>query len=106
MTRARRAAQRARLIDFLAALPAAWLFLFFFAPLALTVAFSFGHSSFGSVRLGFTLENYGRALTGFNLAAFFRTLQFAITACALCLVVAFPSALFLARHSGRLRALG
>ena len=80
--------------------------MFFFAPLALTVAFSFGHSSFGEVRLGFTFSNYAKALTGFNLAAFLRTLEFAAVACALCLLVAFPAALFIARRSGRVKAVG
>src|SRR6185437_16923841 len=69
-----------------AAVPAVWLFVFFIAPLGFTVAFSFGHADFGGVRLGFTLDNYANALSGFYLEAFLRTIRFAVTGCALCLL--------------------
>jgi ABC-type spermidine/putrescine transport system permease subunit I len=93
-----------RAVDHLfAGLPALWLAIFFLAPLGFTVVYSFGHSSFGGVTLGFTLENYGKALSGFYLDSFVRTIRFALTGCALCLVVAYPAALFIARRSGRLR---
>jgi ABC-type spermidine/putrescine transport system permease subunit I len=87
-----------------AVVPAVWLFLFFIAPLCFTIAFSFGHSSFGTVTLGFTLDNYATALSGFYAASFVRTVQFAATACALCLVVAYPTAYFIARHAGRFKS--
>jgi len=87
----------------LALLPAGWLFAFFIAPLAFTVVFSFGHAQFGSVELGFTLDNYRTALSGFYAATFLRTLQFAATACLLCLLAAYPTAYFIARHAGRLK---
>jgi spermidine/putrescine transport system permease protein len=83
-----------------AALPAVWLFAFFIAPLLFTVVFSFGRSTFGGVALGFTLDNYSQALSGFYLETFVRTLRFAATGCALCLVVAYPAALFIARQTG------
>ena len=86
-----------------AALPALWLTLFFLAPLGFTVVYSFGHASFGGVTLGFTLDNYAKALSGFYLDAFQRTIRFAVTGCALCLVVAYPAALFIARQRGSLR---
>ena len=89
--------------DIFAAVPAIWLFAFFIAPLAFTVVYSFGRSTFGDVELGFTLDNYGKALGGFYLAAFLRTIRFALTACALSLLVAFPTAYFIARHAGRFR---
>jgi len=80
-----------------AGVPAAWLFVFFIAPLVFTVVFSFGHAAFGEVQLGFTLDNYRQALSGFYLTTFIRTVQFALTGCALCLVVAYPAAYFIAR---------
>ncbi|HVW92839.1 MAG TPA: ABC transporter permease [Devosia sp.] len=89
----------------LAALPTLWLALFFLAPLAFTVVFSFGHAEFGAVALGFTLDNYRQALSGFYLQAFLRTLQFAATGCVLCLAVAYPAAYFIARHAGRHRGI-
>ena len=87
----------------LAGVPALWLFIFFIAPLGFTVVFSFGHAAFGSVDLGFTLDNYRKALSGFYLATFLRTIQFAVTACGLCLLAAFPVAYFIARLAGRFR---
>jgi ABC-type spermidine/putrescine transport system permease subunit I len=99
-------APSARVSDHLfAVIPTAWLAIFFLAPLAFTVVYSFGNSLFGAVELGFTLKNYQTALSGFYLSTFLRTVQFAITASALCLAVAFPVAYFIARKAGRFRTL-
>ncbi len=89
----------------LAAIPAVWLAAFFLAPLGFTVVFSFGHSTFGDVRLGFTWANYATALSGFYGATFLRTIVFALTASGLCLLVAFPIAYFIARHTSKRRVL-
>jgi ABC-type spermidine/putrescine transport system permease subunit I len=98
------AAARARLGDnLLAGVPALWLFIFFITPLAFTVVFSFGHSTFGGIALGFTLDNYRQALSGFYLTSFLRTIRFAVAGSALCILVAFPAAFFIARHAGRWR---
>ena len=97
-----RAAGRA-LDHLFAGLPALWLLAFFLVPLGFTLVFSFGHSGFGGITPGFTLDNYAQALSGFYLDSFLRTIRFAVTGCALCLVVAYPAALFIARQSGRLR---
>ena len=86
-------------------MPAVWLFVFFLAPLAFTVVFSFGHSTFGDIELGFTLDNYRQALSGFYSATFLRTIRFALTGCVLCLAAAFPTAYFIARRAGRLRTI-
>ena len=88
-----------------AAIPALWLFVFFIAPLGFTVVFSFGHATFGGVTPGFTLDNYAAALSGFYLDSFLRTIRFAITGSALCILVAFPVAYFIARLTGRLRTI-
>jgi spermidine/putrescine transport system permease protein len=85
----------------LAAVPAAWLAAFFLAPLAFTVVFSFGRSTFGGVALGFTFDNYTAALSGFYGATFARSLGLAATASALCVLVAIPVAYFIARHARR-----
>jgi spermidine/putrescine transport system permease protein len=89
----------------LAAVPTLWLAIFFIAPLGFTVVFSFGHSTFGSVALGFTWANYATALSGFYGATFLRTLVFAVTASGLCLLVAFPVGYFIARHTAKRRVL-
>lgn len=97
-----RAAGRA-LDHLFAALPALWLAGVFLVPLGFTLVFSFGHSSFGGIAPGFTLDNYARALSGFYLDSFWRTIRFALSGCALCLLVAYPAALFIARQNGRHR---
>jgi ABC-type spermidine/putrescine transport system permease subunit I len=89
--------------DLLAGVPALWLGLFFLAPLGFTAVYSFAHSTFGGAELGFTLENYSVATSGFYGATFFRTLVFAFLASALCLAVAFPLAYFIARRTDRHR---
>jgi ABC-type spermidine/putrescine transport system permease subunit I len=97
---------RARLSDNLfAGIPALWLFVFFITPLCFTVVFSFGTSTFGGIALGFTLDNYATALSGFYLTSFLRTIRFAVMGSALCIAVAFPAAYFIARHAGRWRGL-
>lgn len=85
----------------LAAVPSVWLAAFFLAPLAFTVVFSLGRSTFGGVDLGFTFDNYTAALSGFYGATFARTLALAVSASALCLLVAFPVGYFIARHARR-----
>jgi ABC-type spermidine/putrescine transport system permease subunit I len=100
------AAPRARAGDHLiAGIPTVWLAIFFLAPLAFTLVVSFGRSTFGEVELAFTLDNYRTALSGFYASVFLRTIEFAVTACVLCLLVAFPTAYFIARHAGRFRTL-
>jgi spermidine/putrescine transport system permease protein len=89
----------------LAGVPSLWLAAFFLAPLGFTVVFSFGRSTFGGVELGFTFTNYATALSGFYGATFLRTLVFAVSASALCLLVAFPVGYFIARHTERRRIL-
>ncbi|HEY3596337.1 MAG TPA: ABC transporter permease [Paraburkholderia sp.] len=89
----------------LAAVPALWLALFFVVPLGFTVVFSFGRATFGGVALGFTLDNYATAFTGFYGATFVRTLGFAASSSLLCLLVAYPAAYFIARHTRRRRLL-
>lgn len=106
MTPAPRHRRRFHGVDHLfAGVPTLWLVLFFIAPLGFTVVYSFGHAGFGSVELGFSLANYQQALTGFYLTTFLRTLQFAATGCLFCLVVAYPTAYFIARHAGRRKTL-
>jgi ABC-type spermidine/putrescine transport system permease subunit I len=89
----------------LAAVPTLWLTLFFLAPLAVTVVYSFGRSTFGGVTLGFSLDNYRTALSGFYGATLLRTVLFAVAASVLCIVTAYPVAYFLARRTKKRRTL-
>ena len=81
--------------------PLAWLAMLFLVPLGFTVVFSFSHPTFGGVELGFTLENFRQALTGFYRQIFIRTIEFAALGTLLCLIVATPLAYTLARKAGR-----
>jgi len=84
-----------------AALPIVWLTVLFLVPVGFAVVFSFGHNEFGSVRLGFTLDNYGEALSSLYLETFLRTIVFAVGCSAICLVAGFPVAYAIARRGGR-----
>lgn len=87
------------------AVPGVWLGFFFVIPLGFTIVYAFAHAGFGSAELGFTLDNFRDALTGFNLQVFLRTLKFALFGTLLCALVAMPLAYFLARKAGRFAPL-
>lgn len=89
----------------LAGIPTAWLIVFFLAPLGFTVVYSFGVSTFGGVRLGFSLDNYRAALSGIYLKTFLSTLEYAVVASVLCIAAAIPVAYFIARRAGRFKTL-
>jgi spermidine/putrescine transport system permease protein len=78
-----------------------WLGVFFLAPLALMVAYAFGHATFGGERLGLTLTNFHQALSGFYLHTFLHTLLFAAAGTAMCLAVGMPTAYAIGRKFGR-----
>jgi spermidine/putrescine transport system permease protein len=84
-----------------AALPIVWLTVLFLVPIGFAVVFSFGHNDFGSVRLGFTLDNYRDALSSLYLETFLRTIVFAVVCSALCILLGFPVAYAIARRGGR-----
>ncbi len=85
----------------LAAVPLAWLAVLFLVPLGFTLVYSFGTSGFGSVTLGFSLDNYAQALGPLYLQTFLRTLAFAVGTSIACLLFAYPVAYAIARRSGR-----
>jgi spermidine/putrescine transport system permease protein len=80
-----------------------WLAVFFLAPLAIMVVYSFGHATFGGERLGFTLTNFRQALSGFYLHTFLHTLWFATAGTTMALVVALPTAYAIGRKFGRFK---
>jgi spermidine/putrescine transport system permease protein len=81
--------------------PLVWLAMLFLVPLGFTIVFSFSHATFGGVELGFTLENFREALSGFYRQIFIRTIEFAALGTLLCVIVATPLAYALARKAGR-----
>ena len=68
--------RRSRGDHVLAAIPLAWLAVLFLLPLGFTLVYSFGTSGFGTVRLGFSFDNYVQALGPLYLETFLRTLGF------------------------------
>jgi ABC-type spermidine/putrescine transport system permease subunit I len=86
-------------------LPLAWLGAFFVAPLGFTVVYAFADSTFGGVKLAFTLTNFQQALSGFYLHIFLHTLVFAAMGTAGALIIGMPLAYVLGRKAGRYRTV-
>ncbi|MCK2242501.1 MULTISPECIES: ABC transporter permease [unclassified Crossiella] len=82
-----------------------WLALFLLAPLALVVQYSFATRDTGvtHVVLPWTSQAYRSALDPAFLPIFGRTLLYALATTAVCLLLGFPLAWFIARHGGRWR---
>jgi spermidine/putrescine transport system permease protein len=82
-----------------------WIALFFAAPLAIVVAYSFlSRGDYGGVEYPWTLENYRRLAGPVYLGILWRSLWIASAATALSVLLGFPLALFIAR-AGRCRKL-
>jgi spermidine/putrescine transport system permease protein len=80
----------------------AWLALFFFAPVLLVLVISFtSRGLYGGIEWTFTLANYAGVLDPLYLKIFFRSLALALAATALCLVMGFPLAYYIARAPAR-----
>lgn len=72
------------------------------APLAIIVIYSFlTRGAYGGVEAPWTLENYTRLWDPVYAAILFRSLWIAAVATALCLILGFPLALFIARSGIR-----
>lgn len=81
-----------------------WLLLFFIAPLFIVGAFSFMQgATYGGVVPVFTLSNYARVFDSLYLNTFLRSLYIAILTTALCLLLGFPLAYFIATRPQRSR---
>jgi spermidine/putrescine transport system permease protein len=81
------------------------MLLLFGGPLAFIVAYSFlSRGTYGGVVAPWSLENYARALDPLYGAILLRSVAIAAVATALCVLLGFPLALFIAR-SGRWKSL-
>ncbi|HXG67259.1 MAG TPA: ABC transporter permease [Blastocatellia bacterium] len=75
----------------------AWLSLFFIAPLVIVVIVSLAtRGAYGKTIYEFTFGNYLKAVDSLYLSAYLRTIWIATTTTALCLVVSFPVAYYIA----------
>lgn len=78
------------------------LFLLFVVPLAMLATFSFGTVDvLGRPELGFSLDNYEQVVQGYNLEVVARTVLYAASATAICLVMGYAVAYTAARFGGR-----
>jgi spermidine/putrescine transport system permease protein len=79
-----------------------WMALFFAAPLAIVCGYSFlTRGDYGGVEQPWTLENFTRLADPLYLGILWRSLWIAALATALCALLGFPLALFIARAGRR-----
>ena len=84
-----------------------WTVLFFLAPMALLLVYSFGSVNLLTlhVQFGWTLSNYKQLGQAVYLQPIVRSLALSAAATLACLLVGFPVAFTIARASGRRQAL-
>jgi spermidine/putrescine transport system permease protein len=79
-----------------------WFWALFAAPFAIVLAYSLlTRGSFGGLTTPWTIENYQRLIDPLYLMIILRSFIMAAVATALCLVLAFPLALFISRAGSR-----
>jgi spermidine/putrescine transport system permease protein len=79
-----------------------WMAGMFAAPFAIVLAYSFlTRGVYGGVEQPWTVENYQRLFDPLYLAILLRSFVMAVGATALCLIFAFPAALFISRSAKR-----
>ncbi|MBI1927320.1 ABC transporter permease [Candidatus Poribacteria bacterium] len=87
--------------------PAAfWLIVFFLIPIASIFVYSFAQrGTYGGIRWVFTLQNYQRLVDPLYLGILWRSLSTAIISTAVCLLIGYPFAYYLARYQYRWRTV-
>jgi spermidine/putrescine transport system permease protein len=79
-----------------------WMAVLFAAPFAIVLAYSFlTRGVYGGIEPPWTVENYQRLFDPLYLTILLRSFAMALGATALCLVFAFPAALFISRAPSR-----
>ncbi len=91
-----------RLLGWMLAPARIWMAAFFLAPLLIVAAYSLlTRGDYGGVEKPWTVESYTRVLDPLYGAILLRSIWMAAAATALCLLLAFPLALFIARAGTR-----
>lgn len=81
-----------------------WLIIFFILPLISIFIFSFlERDTYGGIRWVFTLENYQRFFDGLYLKTVWRSVSTAFVCTAICLLVGYPFAYYLACYRPKWR---
>jgi spermidine/putrescine transport system permease protein len=79
-----------------------WLLAFFAVPFGIVVAISFGTTGeLGGAVYGWYPENYSRAFDPLFLPVLARSIGYALATVALCLLLGYPVAYYIARFGGR-----
>jgi spermidine/putrescine transport system permease protein len=79
-----------------------WLLIFFAAPLVIVLAISFGTvDELGGAIYGWHPENYSRAFDPLFAPLLLRSVLYALATVALCLLLGYPVAYYIARYGGR-----
>ena len=83
-----------------------WIFFFVFAPLGVTLYFSFVRTGvFGEIIHQFTLDNYRALVQGAHGVIVARSLLFALVTNIVCLLTGYPVAYFIVRRAGKFKLL-
>ena len=83
-----------------------WLFCFFLLPLVSVFIYSFiERGTYGGVRWDFTFENYQRLFDGLYLGILWRSVSTALVCTAVCLLLGYPFAYYLARYRPKHRSI-
>lgn len=81
-----------------------WLLIFFIIPLLIVFIYSFlERGTYGGVTWEFTLSNYQRLVNGLYFNIFWRSLGLAALTTAICLIIGYPLAFFIATRPSRWR---
>jgi spermidine/putrescine transport system permease protein len=81
-----------------------WLLLLFAVPCVLVLALSFGYvDDLGRAVYATDLDNYSAAFDPTYTPVLFRSVLYALTTTALCLLIGYPVAYYIARYGGRYR---
>lgn len=83
---------------------AGWLLVFFLTPLAIVLAYSFARrGTYGGVVWDLNVQQYLRFVDPLYLEIFYRSAYIALLTTAICLLVGYPFAYFIARQPARYR---
>ena len=83
-----------------------WLLLFFAIPFGIVIALSFGTpGELGGAVYGWYPENYSRAFDPVFVPVLLRSVGYALATVALCLLLGYPVAYYIARFGGRRKHL-
>jgi len=83
-----------------------WLFIFFLAPLAIVLVYSFlERGTYGGVEWVFTLENFQRVFDPLYLNTFLRSAYIALLTTLITMLIGYPIAYFIATRPEKQRGI-